>query len=302
MLKLMSKLPGAPTQVETEPSNGYVASPFCEEIAKVTVPPQLSIPVWTTLYDETTDPYHHVNVYKQQMWQIGIPWDLVEPVMFKSFGATLTGTTLEWLINITPGSVACLADLINAFYQQFASSHQLEKQTSDLYRLVQAPTELVRNYFSQFNCEKISIKNCDIKIAIEALKRGLIPNSELYCEITKYPCATFEEVRFKACAQMHLEDDEAIRASTPQPAGAPATGGRTHQGTTIGDINHIIAKTRYKMSITMMILTVVTRMSGPTTRIYQSTVSTSIVEASSTPFKTLAGTSGGQEGVTSHNP
>lgn len=43
MLKLMSKLPGAPTLVETEPTNGNAASPFCKEIVRVTVPHQLRI-------------------------------------------------------------------------------------------------------------------------------------------------------------------------------------------------------------------------------------------------------------------
>ncbi|XP_056690217.1 uncharacterized protein [Spinacia oleracea] len=190
MLKLMTKLPGEPTPVETEPTDGYAASPFCEAIARVTVPHQLRLPIWTTLYDGTSDPYRHVNVYKQRMWQIGIPYDLVEPVMCKSFGGTLDGEALEWLMNISPGSTYCLSDLINAFYQQFASSRQLEKQTSDLYRT-----------------------------AIEAFKRGLIPNSELYREITKYPCATFEEVRSRATAQMRIEDDEITRMASQRPTG-----------------------------------------------------------------------------------
>ncbi|XP_056683052.1 uncharacterized protein [Spinacia oleracea] len=174
LMKLMTRFPGAPTPVETEPTDGYAASPFCEEIARVTVPHTLRLPTWTTLYDGTSDPYRHVNFYKQRMWQIGIPHDLVEPVMCKSFGGTLDGAALEWLTNVPPRSISCLSDLINAFYQQFASSRQLEKQTSDLYRT-----------------------------AIEAFKRGLIPNSELYREITKYPCATFEEVRSRATAQMN---------------------------------------------------------------------------------------------------
>ncbi|XP_021866632.2 uncharacterized protein [Spinacia oleracea] len=190
MVKLMTKLPGAPTPVETEPTDGYAASPFCEAIARVTVPHQLRLPTWTTLYDRTSDPYRHVNVYKQRMWHFGIPYDLVEPVMCKSFGGTLDGAVLEWLMNITPGSIYCLSDLINAFYQQFASSRQLEKQTSDLYRT-----------------------------SIEAFKRGLIPNSELYREITKYPCATFEEVRSRATAQMRIEDDEITRMASQRPAG-----------------------------------------------------------------------------------
>ncbi|XP_056694810.1 uncharacterized protein [Spinacia oleracea] len=183
LMKLMTKLPGAPTLVETEPTDGYAASPFCEAITRVTVPHTLRLPTWTTLYDGTSDPYRHVNFYKQRMWQIGIPYDLVEPVMCKSFGGTLDGAALEWLMNVPPGSISCLSDLINAFYQQFASSRQLEKT------------------------------------AIEAFKRGLIPNSELYREITKYPCATFEEVRSRATAQMQIEDDEVIRTTSQRSTG-----------------------------------------------------------------------------------
>ncbi|XP_056694875.1 uncharacterized protein [Spinacia oleracea] len=190
LMKLMTKFSGAPTPVETEPTDGYAASPFCEAIARVTVPHTLRLPTWTTLYDGTSDPYRHVNFYKQRMWQIGIPYDLVEPVMCKSFGGTLDGAALEWLTNVPPGSISCLSELINAFYQQFASSRQLEKQTSDLYRT-----------------------------AIEAFKRGLIPNSELYREITKYPCATFEEVRSRATAQMRIEDDEVIRTASQRSTG-----------------------------------------------------------------------------------
>ncbi|XP_056686181.1 uncharacterized protein [Spinacia oleracea] len=219
LMKLMTRFPGAPTLVETEPTDGYAASPFCEAIARVTVPHTLRLPTWTTLYDGTSDPYRHVNFYKQRMWQIGIPHDLVEPVMCKSFGGTLDGAALEWLTKVLPRSISCLSDLINAFYQQFASSRQLEKQTSDLYRLVQGPTESVRDYFNRFNCEKIGIKNCDVRTAIEAFKRGLIPNSELYREITKYPCATFEEVRSRATAQMRIEDDEVIRTASQRSTG-----------------------------------------------------------------------------------
>ncbi|XP_056695120.1 uncharacterized protein [Spinacia oleracea] len=174
LMKLMIKLPGAPTPVETEPTDGYAASPFCEAIARVTVPHTLRLPTWTTLYDGTSDPYRHVNFYKQRMWQIGIPYDLVEPVMCKSFGGTLDGAALEWLMNVAPGSISCLSDLINAFYQQ---------------------------------------------TAIEAFKRGLIPNSELYREITKYPYATFEEVRSRATAQMRIEDDEVIRTASQRSTG-----------------------------------------------------------------------------------
>ncbi|XP_056695218.1 uncharacterized protein [Spinacia oleracea] len=187
MMKLMTKLPGAPTPVETEPTDGYAASPFCEAIARVTVPHQLRLPTRTTLYDGTSDPYRHVNFYKQRMWQIGIPYDLIEPVMCKSFGGTLDGAALEWLMNMHNTWIHLLP----------VRPHQ---------RLL--PTIRQQSPVGETN-----------KTAIEAFKRGLVPNSELYRELTKYPCATFKEVRSRATAQMRIKDDEITRMASQRPAG-----------------------------------------------------------------------------------
>ncbi|XP_056692097.1 uncharacterized protein [Spinacia oleracea] len=180
MLKVMTKLPGAPTPNGDRTNRRIRSITILRGDRHSDSPASASTPCLDHLYDKTSDPYRHVNVYKQRMWQIGIPYDLVEPVMCKSFGGTLDGAALEWLMNITPGSIYCLSDLINAFYH---------------------------------------IKNFDVKTAIEAFKRGLITNSELYREITKCPCATFEEVRSRATAQMRIEDDEITRLAAQRSTG-----------------------------------------------------------------------------------
>ncbi|XP_056690148.1 uncharacterized protein [Spinacia oleracea] len=92
----------------------------------------------------------------------------------------------------------------------------LEKQSSLMVKLMsKLPGAPISVETEPIN----GIKNCDVKTAIEAFKRGLIPNSELYREITKYPCAAFEEARSKACAQMRLDDDEATRTTKPRSTG-----------------------------------------------------------------------------------
>ena len=66
----------------------------------------------------------------------------------------------------------------------------------------------------------MSIPHCDTHTAIEAFRKGLSPTEELYRELTKYPCRTFEDVQAKAMAQVRMEEDEksvkAVPESTPR--------------------------------------------------------------------------------------
>ncbi|XP_021756079.1 uncharacterized protein LOC110721237 [Chenopodium quinoa] len=164
------------------------------------------------MYDGTTDPQDHVAQYKQKMWQLLIPWELIEPTMCKSFGATLSGPALQWLINLKQGTIASFSSLVNKYYQQFATSRELNKQSSDLYRVVQKQNEITRQYWDKFNREMVSIKNCDHSTAIEAFCKGLNYRSRLYYELTRYPCSSFEKVRTRAMAEVRGEEDEHDRS------------------------------------------------------------------------------------------
>ncbi|RRC79406.1 hypothetical protein [Escherichia coli] len=211
MFALLAKLPGAAVPVEVEPRTGFQASPFVDEIALVDVPKKYSIPAFATKYSGVTDPVEHVAQYKQLMWTVPIPTQYQEVCMCKSFGSTLTGAALQWLINLKPKSIGSFAELVNQFTRQFASSRKMEKQTSDLYYVVQKSGETIRDYFNRFNAAMIEVKNCDVKTAIEAYKRGLDDSSGLYLELTKYPPENFDDVRARTLAFMRIEDDALFR-------------------------------------------------------------------------------------------
>ena len=57
----------------------------------------------------------------------------------------------------------------------------------------------------------INVRNCDIKTAIEAYKRGLDDTSGLYTDLTKYPPKNFDDVRARTLAYMRIEDDAVFR-------------------------------------------------------------------------------------------
>ncbi|XP_021767502.1 uncharacterized protein LOC110731890 [Chenopodium quinoa] len=186
--------------MEEEAADGYIESPFLEEIVMVEVPKRFSMPNMA-MYDGTTDPDEHVSLYKQKMMTSSISRDIREAIMCKGFGATLSG-------------------MVNLFKIQLASSRKIEKQSSDLYRVVQRHGESLRDYLNRFNREKIGIHKCDAPTTIDAFKRGLLDHSELYKELTKYPCTTFEDVQAKAMAQVRFEEDVYAK-KTPEPDRQP---------------------------------------------------------------------------------
>ncbi|KAJ9536791.1 hypothetical protein OSB04_un000015 [Centaurea solstitialis] len=223
LFALLTKLPGAAVPVEVEPKTGFQASPFVDELALVDVPKKYTIPAFATKYSGITDPVEHIAQYKQLMWTVPIPAQYQEVCMCKSFGSTLTGAALQWLINLKPKSIGSFAELVNQFTRQFASSRKMEKQTSDLYYIVQKSGETIRDYFNRFNAAMIEIKNCDVKTAIEAYKRGLEDSSGLYLELTKYPPENFDDVRARTLAFMRIEDDALFRrkhSAEKKPLGA----------------------------------------------------------------------------------
>ncbi|KAJ9546930.1 hypothetical protein OSB04_019473 [Centaurea solstitialis] len=102
LFALHTKLPGAAVPIEVEPKTRFQASPFVDEIALVDVPKKYSIPAFATKYSGVTDPVKYVAQYKQLMWTVPIPTLYQEVCMCKSFGSTLTGAALQWLINLKP--------------------------------------------------------------------------------------------------------------------------------------------------------------------------------------------------------
>ncbi|KAI3681341.1 hypothetical protein L6452_36132 [Arctium lappa] len=148
MLLLLSKLPGVVVSVDVEPRTGFQASPFVDEIAMFDVPKKYNSPMFTPKYFGVTDPIEHIA----------------------HFGATLTGAALQWLINLKPKSINNFSELVNQFFQQFASSRKMEKQTNDLYYITKKTGEFVRSYLNRFNSEMINMLNYDVKTAIEVYK------------------------------------------------------------------------------------------------------------------------------------
>ena len=129
--------------------------------------------------------------------------------MCKAFGSSLSGPALQWYTNLPNNSINSFVQLTDTFVKQFASSRKLEKMSDDLYTISQRQGENLRAYVGRFNREKVQIPHCNQATAIYAFRKGLRFDSDLYKELTKYPCRTMEDVLAKAWAQIKWEEDEA---------------------------------------------------------------------------------------------
>ncbi|KAJ9535562.1 hypothetical protein OSB04_un001302 [Centaurea solstitialis] len=183
MLALLTKLPGAAVPIEVEPKTGFQASPYIDEIALVDIPKKYNIPAFTPKYSGISDPVEHIAQYKQLVWTVPIPTQFQEICMCKGFGSTLT-------------------ELRCSVYSTVCKQSQ-DGETNKRSLLCRAK--------NRFNAEMIEVKNCDVRTAIEAYKRGLDTSSELYTDLTKYPPENFDDVRARTLAHMRIEDDALFR-------------------------------------------------------------------------------------------
>ncbi|XP_013668632.2 uncharacterized protein LOC106372920 [Brassica napus] len=215
MQSMVERLPGVAPPIRKSNPDSYADTPFTDEITLIEMPRKFSFPC-IKAYNGTTNPDDHVAQYRHRMLVVALPKGSREATMCKGFDSTLTGPALQWYNNLPSRSIASFAVLSDKFVEQFASSKDLEKTSDSLNEILQHRAEPLRGYIAHFNQEKVAIPECSIPTDISAFKRGLLPDGDLYKELTKYQCKTMEDVLSRAWAQVKWEENVASRAKAQQ--------------------------------------------------------------------------------------
>ncbi|KAF3558404.1 hypothetical protein F2Q69_00012949 [Brassica cretica] len=199
MQSLVERLPEVAPPIRKGNPDSYADTPFTDEINLIEMPRKFSFPS-IKAYNGTTDLDDYVAQYKHRLLAVALPKGSREATMCKRFGSTLTGPALQWYINLPSRSIASFVVLSDKFVEQFASSRDLEKTSDSLHEILQQRAEPLRGYIARFNQEKVALPECSIPTAISAFKRGMLPDGDLYKELTKYQCKTMEDVISRAWA------------------------------------------------------------------------------------------------------
>jgi len=123
------------------------------------------------LFDGTTDPNDHLDVYKAQMHV----QDVDDATCCRYFPATLKGIAQKWFNGLPSGSVASFLQLAELFSAYFVASKKERKTSIHLARIRQQGGEILKGYVRRFNHEVVLIPDLYDGATYAAFLNGLLP-------------------------------------------------------------------------------------------------------------------------------
>lgn len=130
------------------------SSPFLKEISNTELSSRFVL-LKFELYDGTKDPTKHVLHYKQLMEMIALLNSTKDPIMCKVFASSLSSSMLVWFSRLLQPSICFFSQLIELFDNLFFISIKQERETKNLFTIVQQKGESIRSNIKRFNEVKI---------------------------------------------------------------------------------------------------------------------------------------------------
>ncbi|XP_015965411.1 uncharacterized protein LOC107489158 [Arachis duranensis] len=121
------------------------------------------------LYDETSDPIHHLSNFKSRMYLA----DAYDVTCCKAFSTTLTKAVMKWFDGLPPRSVTSFDDLARKFLTRFSIQKDKTKHTPSSLRVKQVDGKSLQDYMEIFNKACLEIQNLPIEAVIMGLANGL---------------------------------------------------------------------------------------------------------------------------------
>ncbi|XP_023641926.1 uncharacterized protein LOC111831537 [Capsella rubella] len=158
-------------------------TPFTDRIAKQRLRDmgKLRLPE----YAGTSDPRAHLRAFRLAITRAYLTDEESEAGYCRYFAENLVGPTLEWFASLEASSIDSFDQLAAAFLKQYSVFFQTRTTELDLWLLVQARDQPLREYISKFRETKARIANLNDEVALAALRHGLWYTSKFREELTK---------------------------------------------------------------------------------------------------------------------
>ncbi|XP_070055301.1 uncharacterized protein [Nicotiana tomentosiformis] len=208
----IDQIRGAPPILKGLDSRKFVQKPFPPNESLKSVPKKfrmLEIPK----YNRTTNPNEHVTSYTCAIKGNYLEDDEFESVLLKKFGETLSKRSMIWYHNLLPNSIDSFAMLVDSFVKAHAGTIKVETRKLDFFKVRQKDNEMLREFVSRFQMERMDLPPVADDWAVQAFTQGLNVRSlvalqQLKQNLIEYPDVTWADVHSRYQSKIGVEDDQ----------------------------------------------------------------------------------------------
>ncbi|XP_070050530.1 uncharacterized protein [Nicotiana tomentosiformis] len=153
-------------------SNNFIQKHFPPNAAPKPISKKFRMPE-IPKYNGTIDPNKHVTSYTYAIKGNDLEDDEIESVLLKKFGETLSKRAIIWHHNLPPNSFDSFAMLADSFVKAHDEAIKIESRESDLFKVKQRDNEMLREFVSRFQMERMDLPPVADDWAVQAFTQGL---------------------------------------------------------------------------------------------------------------------------------
>ncbi|XP_070022455.1 uncharacterized protein [Nicotiana sylvestris] len=164
-------------------------------------------------YDGTLDLQEHITTYTTAVKGNNLAPHEIESVLLKKFGETLTRGTLTWYLMLPEHYIYSFEMLVDSFINAHAGARKVQAQKDDIFRIAQGEFELLREFVTSFQKERMLLPAILDEWAAKAFTKGLNPKSldasrKLKESLLEFRETTWADVHNQYGSKINIEDDQ----------------------------------------------------------------------------------------------
>ncbi|XP_070005141.1 uncharacterized protein [Nicotiana sylvestris] len=120
---------------------------------------------------------------------------------------------MVWYHNLAPNSIDSFAMLADSFIKAHACSINVATRKSDVFKIRQRENEMLREFVSRFQMERMELRLVSDDWAIRAFLQGLNERSsvalkQLKQNLAEYPAVTWSDIHNRYRSKIRVEDEQ----------------------------------------------------------------------------------------------
>jgi len=121
-----------------------------------------------------------------------------DDLLYRAFPSSLKGVTYHWFYSLPKNSLRSFHDVIDAFYNQFASRREFQRNINHLLTVKMKSGENLKNYVNYFQSHMTLVYNCNEDVAAVAFISGPQVTNPFYKHLVKNDVTKMRDILVRA--------------------------------------------------------------------------------------------------------